>query len=1007
MNFAQYEREGQGAYATFASTVAAILRAAIRAEGGYRLQQVKERAKDPISLLKKLRDRGIADTSELERDIKDLAGCRVVFYTNGDITRFINSGVVHQNFEVLDVKLHHPRREGEDASDLYISNHYLVQIAPNRIQLPEYASFAGMRCEIQLQTILNHAWAEMAHDTIYKGPDLEAFGGRAFEAIKSRLSKVARKYLLPAGYEFQQIAHDFERLIQGKELFDGEALEAIVAAADNNVRAEAIETFAESVLPFYDDLPAMYPTVVARLLAAADVARTVLPAAIETPYGGLPPKTYTDIVKAIAGILKRYRYVDLDATFDGLVQLYGAAESDDERQPLISLGKALAKHEMDVWRLHGPAAQAALVDRIASIEVERRAELGSLLNAMLAEVLGSEVDGTTSSSSAVTFHHGAVIASEALRDIRTKAISLLKAQFAIARGDADQRRAIAALQVATRPPYRGGHENALAQIVMEDVCTVIAFETEIAPQLSLAARQTAEAAVHRWYWSYEASPPGMAGDQRLAELREQVQKLALSFRDLVNADDDFVKFKVLVGFESVYSPAWVDKSFAYRESEAYRAAEVDRLVASVDKASAAKWFDRVARYARTESDDDATFPVFGKFLERLAAVQPAIVLNFIDQLEEPLANFLPGMLSGLLLSAESAQARQRVDLWLAAGKHIGRIGHYLRFVEQFDEALLHQVLGSAIQHDDKLGVRNALVAAVTQFEAHPGVLIDTVFVPALRFLAADQDFGWVRMSWFSWHNNPLIKALDEAQASIVLDALIPYPDIEDAAEEIAGSIAQRWPGLVIDFFGWRQEVSHSDRAPSTFDAVPFDVHALKEPLAAVPELLLAGARKWFNEEPVHFPYDGGRLLASVFPGLGDGLEKEMWRLVQGGAVADLGFALAVLSAFEGKECVYALVRSIVAADAFEGPLLEQAHSVLRQSGVVAGAFGFAELHDRRKALLEHWLDDASARVRAFAAEHIKELEAGIASETRAAESSAAMRKLAHGEELTTDGPVPT
>ncbi|MCK7509512.1 MAG: hypothetical protein MZV70_39405 [Desulfobacterales bacterium] len=98
---------------------------------------------------------------------------------------------------------------------------------------------------------------------------------------------------MPAGYEFQKIASDFQRLIEGKALFDGDALEAIVEATDNNVRAESLETFAENVLPLYDDLQAVYPEIITGLVAAADRARVTPPAAVETPYGTLPAKAYT------------------------------------------------------------------------------------------------------------------------------------------------------------------------------------------------------------------------------------------------------------------------------------------------------------------------------------------------------------------------------------------------------------------------------------------------------------------------------------------------------------------------------------------------------------------------------------------------------------------------------------------------------------------------------------------------------------------------------------------
>lgn len=208
MRFEDYEREAWSKYAAFGETVADILRAAIRTAGGYRLQQVRSRAKDATSLRKKLEERGkergidLVDAEGLEAEIKDLAGCRIVFYTNGDVSKLISSGLIAENFEILEVKLHHPRRETEDAAGLYISNHYLVRLRDDRLKLPEYGAFAGMRCEVQVQTILNHAWAEMAHDTIYKEPELDAFGTRALDAIKTRMARIARRYLVPAGYEF-------------------------------------------------------------------------------------------------------------------------------------------------------------------------------------------------------------------------------------------------------------------------------------------------------------------------------------------------------------------------------------------------------------------------------------------------------------------------------------------------------------------------------------------------------------------------------------------------------------------------------------------------------------------------------------------------------------------------------------------------------------------------------------------------------------------------------------
>lgn len=1002
MDFEEYEREGRAKYASFAKTVASILTAAISTEEGYRLQQVKDRAKLPSSLLKKLDERGLTATVTLENDIKDLAGCRVIFYTNGDVTRLINSGIIQQNFDVLEVKLHHPQHEAEDSADLYISNHYLVRLRAERIALPEYARFADMRCEIQIQTILNHAWAEMAHDTIYKAPALGAFGGRAFDGIKSRMRKVARKYLMPAGYEFQKIAGDFQRLIEGKALFDGDALEAIVEAANNNVRAEALETFAENVLPLYDDPQAVYPEIVARLIVAADRARTTPPTAIETPYGALPAKTYGDIVKAIADILTRYRYLDIDATLTAIQTLYGWAESEDERKPLLELGKALAKHQMQVWRQHGAAVQAILVERFEVLGEDERCGLGPLLIAMLGEMLGAEVSGTTNSSNAVTLHRGAVVASDALRTVRTKAIDLLKRQFALADTDKQHRAVLLALQAATRQSYSGNYSNALAILVMDDTRAVIEFQTEIAPMLSLGLRQATEDQVHRYYWMYADLPETMRDEPELVEARAGVQAAALRFRDNVNVDPDFVIYKTLVGFNSVFPPAWLDKDFHYAQAEAYRAEQVGVLLATVDKSSEDIWFDRIGRYSQTESDDAATYPVFGDFLERMAEMQPDIVFRYLDRLEGQLTNFLPRILAGLMRSTEHTQALARIDEWIRDGVHTGQIAWYLRFADPFDEALLRRALGSAIRHSDENAVRNVLIAAVSQFSAHPGTLVAEIFLPALCFLVDAGNFSWVRMHWFSWLGSPIVRALDEEQARIVLNAMVPYPDLDYDAEYIAAAIAERWPGSVVAFIGARQAFARTDAAPSRYDAVPFEVHQLQPPLAAAPDIMLNGARTWFDADPLHFNYDGGRLLASVFPDLSKGLESRLAALVAAGNEQDLAFVLGVLSAYQGNPNIYELVRAIVAVLNPESQLLRVARSVLQETGVVTGEFGFAELHAERKALLEAWLADPSEVVKAFATEQIRELDRQIAAETRSAEASIALRKLEYGEELDGD-----
>ena len=53
----------------------------------------------------------------------------------------------------------------------YQSVHYLVALKEDRTSLSEYLQYKGLIAEIQVRTILQHAWAEIEHDIQYKSSE--------------------------------------------------------------------------------------------------------------------------------------------------------------------------------------------------------------------------------------------------------------------------------------------------------------------------------------------------------------------------------------------------------------------------------------------------------------------------------------------------------------------------------------------------------------------------------------------------------------------------------------------------------------------------------------------------------------------------------------------------------------------------------------------------------------------------------------------------------------------
>lgn len=823
MDFDTYEKKKRVDYAGLAETVAAILGAAIRAQPSLRLQQVHHRAKDPESLRKKLIKNGQLGADNIGIIVKDLAGCRFVFYTNSDVSRFLSSGIVRDNFEIDwdKSRIHYPRSEDSKASEQFISNNYLVKLNFDRLALPEYSRFADIWCEVQVQTTLNHAWSEMAHDTIYKKPDLEGgFGGRLMQSIEDRMKRIMREYLLPAGYEFQKVLADFKCLSSGKELFDRGDLASLADCDDNSARHDILTRFATYVLPNYDDIAGVQGDVRTAIVRAVKEARTTPTRSIDTPFGDRPGRTVDDIVAVAAGIVEQLQYADVDATFDAICELYEGALGEKERERWIKSAEALAEHNLFVWQQVGPEVQYRLANRIRTMPADMADPVRPVLIAILRKVLDPEVSGTSGGFDKIILHRGAVVPSERLQSTRAIAIEALKAMFEAAATDTDRKTILQALAVATRQTAAAGRKDELTVLVLRDSLTVVRFYRGIAPALSYELRQHIE---HDLLWLYRHSNSGAVADpdHDLVDEQTALRKAILEYRDLVNSDEGYVTYKTLVGFKSVFPPAWDDPNFKLERKDAYREQRIDQLVARVNANNAASWLDILRRYAATESDDLATFPSFRKFLEKLGTAQPEIVLGYLDQLDDRLANFLPSILAGLDGGRCHQAMQTRLRRWLDEGLYVDQIARHLQFAKSIDVAHLDRALQLAFRQDNLIAVLQLVAVAAVRHDDVEGGLVDRLFMPALAYLAARDDTRWVNVVWPRSRKNSLFADVSAEQTKVMLASLVRRRKIDFDSEEILSAIATRWPNEVIGFFGARMRLTGDDR-PTDYSPVPFE-----------------------------------------------------------------------------------------------------------------------------------------------------------------------------------------
>lgn len=199
----KYVSEFQSKYDKFAIKVEALINSILEANN-IRTHSVTSRAKSATSLREKIESKKYSDPLT---QITDLAGARIITYFPTDVDIILP--IIEKEFKI-DLKNSSDKREKINPSVFgYTSVHYIIELTPERADLAEYIMFKSMKCEIQVRTILQHAWAEIEHDIEYKSSQDIPFEIRRRFASLAGLLEIADR-------EFESLRQD--EIIVKKEI---------------------------------------------------------------------------------------------------------------------------------------------------------------------------------------------------------------------------------------------------------------------------------------------------------------------------------------------------------------------------------------------------------------------------------------------------------------------------------------------------------------------------------------------------------------------------------------------------------------------------------------------------------------------------------------------------------------------------------------------------------------------------------------------------------------------
>jgi ppGpp synthetase/RelA/SpoT-type nucleotidyltranferase len=221
-------------YAEYSQSIKDIIKKALT-KSEIKVASVEARAKSIRSYGRKASEPSDTDPSQPKypspmSQITDLAGVRIITFFPNTVSEV--DRVIGDEFVVLE-RIDKAAQLLEEERFGYQSVHYLVKLKPNRTSLPEYGNFADLVAEVQVRTILQHAWAEIEHDIQYK-------------SVKIIPAQIRRRFASLAG--LLEIADREFQAIQGAD----ERLREEVRASVEEGKLENVEVTPDALKAYLD-----------------------------------------------------------------------------------------------------------------------------------------------------------------------------------------------------------------------------------------------------------------------------------------------------------------------------------------------------------------------------------------------------------------------------------------------------------------------------------------------------------------------------------------------------------------------------------------------------------------------------------------------------------------------------------------------------------------------------------------------------------------------------------
>lgn len=659
-------------------------------------------------------------------------------------------------------------------------------------------------------------------------------------------------------------------------------------------------------------------------------------------FGNIEGKSHEDVLKKCIDILNKIRYLETKGVFAALQKIVDISK-DKPQKDILKAFENLSQYNLFAIKQIGYKTQELILKEISKWKDQKVLKNLDQIMVIGREFLKPEFEGHSMPDyKTFTLHTGPLPVTDELKSIRKRTISMLCRAYGLT-SKLDQRtKILQVLSQATHPPHHHLYEKDMEKMVNDDTNTIIDFYIEILPNSDNELIQDIE---EQKIWFIKRFK------------KENLPKIEL-LEEKIDLNRDYGMFKVFVGYDGRLDP-----DYDFNKDQESRTKKVKDYLLDISEETFKKWQKKILLVVKNYSDvDPGGYSYFYSFLEGLGKDKPDLAIRLIEENEKELTPFLASILAGIWKSQNSDAAKEIIQKWIKAGKHLNACAFVFSLAGEADVDLIGKVFSRAKDLKD-LSAMNYIIRSITQLYAKYPEL-KAILIKAIQELSKQNNFWWANNIWFKF--DTMAENFTEEDFDIILNSLLQVDNIDYHSEALLKPIAKKYPLKVIDFFHRRVEIKSKKKRVlgERYDAIPYHLDHLREAFKESQSLIIPALLSWYKDGGAKnkwlYQWEASQILEKFFPGFNSELEKSLINLINKGDKESRSIVFSIIGKYEGEEFLWGVIKAMVQKykdtkeyNEVRGHLM----GYLSQTGVVAGEDGFVRAYKQKKDSAQKFKSD--------------------------------------------------